>query len=63
MRFKERGQKMKSKKRTPMGRLQGEERHSPCRRIQAASLIFVGLQANLESQTFDPILVSAPDSC
>lgn len=46
-----------------MGRRQGEARHSPCQRIQAASLIFYGLQATLESRTSDPVPVAAPDSC
>lgn len=48
---------------TPMGRLQGEERHSPCRQIQAASLIFEGLQATLRSRTSVPVHISALDSC
>lgn len=48
---------------TPMGRLQGEESHSPYRQIQAASLIFEGLQATLESRTSVPIPVAAPHSC
>lgn len=48
---------------TPTGRLQGEEYHPPCQQIQAASLIFEGLQATLGSQTSVPIPVAAPDSC
>lgn len=46
-----------------MGRLQGEAHHSPRQQIQAASLIFEGLQANLLSQTSDPVLFAAHDSC
>ena len=48
---------------TPMGRLQGEAHRSPCRQIQAASLIFEGLQATLRSHTSDRVPVAAHDSC
>nr|XP_009786508.1 PREDICTED: F-box/FBD/LRR-repeat protein At1g13570-like [Nicotiana sylvestris] len=48
---------------TPMGRLQGEGYHSPCRQIQADSLIFEDLQGTPQSRTSDPIPVVAHDSC
>jgi hypothetical protein len=46
-----------------MGRLQGEAHHSPCQRIQAASLIYEGLLTSPQFQTSEPVLLAAHYSC
>lgn len=46
-----------------MGRLQGEAHRSPCRQIQAASLISEGHRAFPQFQTSDPAPHAAHDSC
>ena len=49
---------------TPKGHLQGEVHHSPCRQIQAASLIYEGLPPTVPRfQTSEPVPLAAPDSC
>lgn len=46
-----------------MGRRQGEEHHSPCQQIQAASLILEGLPIHPQYQTSDPALHEVLRNC
>ena len=48
---------------TPKGRLQGEERRSPCQQTQAASLISEGYRVFPQFQTSDPAPRATHDSC
>jgi len=46
-----------------MGHLQGEAHRSPCRQIQAASLIYEGFLTFPRCQTSVPVPLAAHGSC
>ena len=48
---------------TAKGRHQGEEHHSPCQQIQAASLISEGPPVDLQGQTYVRAHCAAHHSC